>query len=152
MAAAAGAGLDVPGMDPASLRLNARLCRRLAERSCGSPNEDRVGELRICSRQPGSAITQVTDSCSSATPAPSSSSAGAPDPLRHCPPQSVDDLRRVRQDKLTPSQRLRVLANPKSATAAGPRKRKVALPPMQPDDQPLPGEEGSTITSSEENS
>ncbi|POM66872.1 Hypothetical protein PHPALM_17199 [Phytophthora palmivora] len=55
MAAAAEAGLDVPGMDPASLKLNARLCRLLAERFPAvmriPDGEDRVVELRICSRQ-----------------------------------------------------------------------------------------------------
>ncbi|POM67892.1 Hypothetical protein PHPALM_16018 [Phytophthora palmivora] len=57
MAAAAGAGLDVPGMDPASLKLNARLCRLLAERFPEvmriPGDKDRVMELRIRSRQSG---------------------------------------------------------------------------------------------------
>ncbi|POM74940.1 Hypothetical protein PHPALM_8018 [Phytophthora palmivora] len=156
MAAAAGAGLDVPGMDPASLKLNARLCRLLAERFPEvmriPDGEDRVVELRICSRQPGSAGVQTSASDSAATSAPSSSSvvasplssnsAGIQIPLRHRPPRSIEALRRVRKDKFTPSQRLRVLANPESATAAGPRKRKILLPPLQPYGQPLPGEEG----------
>ncbi|POM63676.1 Hypothetical protein PHPALM_20890 [Phytophthora palmivora] len=91
-------------------------------------------------------------SLSAATSAPSSSSvvalplssnsAGIQVPLRHRPPRSIETLRRVRKAKLTPSQRLRVLANPESATAAGPRKRKVALPPLQPYGQPLPREDG----------
>ncbi|POM57354.1 Hypothetical protein PHPALM_38142, partial [Phytophthora palmivora] len=156
MAAAAGAGLDVPGMDPASLKLNARLCRLLAERFPEvmriPDGEDRVVELRICSRQSGSAGVQTSASDSAAVPTldpgsaaalpPGSSSASIQVPLRHRPSRSIEDLRRVREDKLTPSQRLRVLANPESATAAGPRKRKVVLPPLQPYGQPLPGEEG----------
>ncbi|POM66587.1 Hypothetical protein PHPALM_17532, partial [Phytophthora palmivora] len=154
--AAASAGLDVPGLDPASLKLNAWLCRLLAERFPEvmriPDGEDRVVELRICSRQSGLTGVPVTASCSAATSAPISSSAvalplssgstGTHVPLRPRPPQSVEALRRVRQDKLKPSQRLLVLANPKSATAADPRKRKVALPPLQPYGQPLPGEEG----------
>ncbi|POM80254.1 Hypothetical protein PHPALM_1935 [Phytophthora palmivora] len=146
MAAAAGAGLDVPGMDPASLKLNARLCRLLAERFPEvmriPDGEDRVVELCIRSRQSGSASIQASTSNSAAVPTlgsgsaaalpPSSSPAGAQVPLRHRPSRSIEALRRVRKDKLTPSQRLRILANPESATAAGPRKRKVALPPLQP--------------------
>ncbi|POM62386.1 hypothetical protein PHPALM_28467 [Phytophthora palmivora] len=122
MAAAAGAGLDVSGLDPASLKFNDRLCRLLAKRFPEvmriPDGEDRVVELRICSRQSGSAGSQVSASCSAATPAPGSSSAGSQIPLRHRPPRSIDALRRVRKDKLTLSQRLRVLANPESATAA----------------------------------
>ncbi|POM76474.1 Hypothetical protein PHPALM_6276 [Phytophthora palmivora] len=108
--------------------------------------EDRVVELRICSRQSGSAGAQVSSSSSAANPTPGSSSpaalppssgsAGTQVPLRHRPPRSIKALRRVRKDKRTPSQRLRVLANPELATAVGPRKRKV------PYGQPLPGEEG----------
>ncbi|POM81151.1 Hypothetical protein PHPALM_920 [Phytophthora palmivora] len=63
MAVAAGAGLDVPGMDPASLKLNARLCRLLAERFPEvmriPDGEDRIVELRICSRRSGSAGVQA---------------------------------------------------------------------------------------------
>ncbi|POM73253.1 Hypothetical protein PHPALM_9916 [Phytophthora palmivora] len=145
MAAAAGAGLDVPGMDPASLKLNARLCRLLAERFPEvmriPDGEDRVVELRICSRQSGSAGVQTSASNSAAVPTPGSGSASTQVPLRHRPSRAIEALRRVRK-KLTPSQRLHVLANPESVTAAGPRKRKVALPPLQPYGQPLPGEDG----------
>ncbi|POM70338.1 Hypothetical protein PHPALM_13237, partial [Phytophthora palmivora] len=132
MAAAAGAGLDVPGMDPASLKLNARLCRLLAERFLEVMRipdaENWVLELRICSRQSGSAGVQTSASDSAAVLAPdpgsaaalplSSSSAGIQVPLRHRPSRSIETLRRVRKDKLTPSQRLR------------------------PYGQPLPGEDG----------
>ncbi|POM63610.1 Hypothetical protein PHPALM_20962 [Phytophthora palmivora] len=96
------------------------------------------------------AYASASDSAAVPTPGPgsaaalppSSSSASTQVPLRHRPSRSIEALRRVRKDKLTPSQRLRVLANPESATAAGPRKRKVVLPPLQPYGQPLPGEEG----------
>ncbi|POM72314.1 LOW QUALITY PROTEIN: Hypothetical protein PHPALM_10988, partial [Phytophthora palmivora] len=105
MAAAAGAGLDVPGMDPASLKLNARLCRMLAERFMRIPDgEDRVVELCIRSRQSGSAGIQASTSNSAAVPTPSfgsaaalppsSSSAGAQVPLRHRPSRSIEALRR----------------------------------------------------------
>ncbi|POM58432.1 Hypothetical protein PHPALM_36918 [Phytophthora palmivora] len=155
-AAAAGGGLDVPGMDPASLKPNARLCRLLAEHFPEvmriPDGEDRVVELRICSRQSGSAGVQTSASDSAAVlrPGPGSAAALPPSssatstqvPLRHRPSRSIEALRGVRKDKLTASQRLRVLANPESATAAGPRKRKVVLPPLQPYGQPLPGEEG----------
>ncbi|POM65319.1 Hypothetical protein PHPALM_18983 [Phytophthora palmivora] len=81
MAAAAGAGLDVPGMDPASLKLNARLCRLLAERFPEvmriPDGEDRVVELCIRSPQSGSASTQASTSNSSAVPTPGSGSAAA---------------------------------------------------------------------------
>ncbi|POM74240.1 Hypothetical protein PHPALM_8836 [Phytophthora palmivora] len=153
---AAGAGLGVPGMDPASLKLNARFCRLLAERFPEvmqiPDGEDRVVELRICSRQSGSAGVQVSASSSAAIPTPgsssaaalppSSSSAGTHVPLRHRPLRSIEALRRVRKDKLTPSHRLSVLANTESATTAGPRKRKVVLPPLQSYGQPSPEEEG----------
>ncbi|POM70936.1 LOW QUALITY PROTEIN: Hypothetical protein PHPALM_12565 [Phytophthora palmivora] len=137
MATAAGAGLDVLGLDPASLKLTARLCRLLAERFLEvmriPDGEDRVVELSICSRQSNSAGTQASILSSVATPAPI--------PLRHRSSRPVEALCRVRKDKLTPSQRLRALANPESAMAAGPRKRKVVAP-LQPYGQSLPGEEG----------
>ncbi|POM57793.1 Hypothetical protein PHPALM_37648 [Phytophthora palmivora] len=134
MAAAAGAGLDVPGMDPASLKLNARLCLLLAERF---PEVMRIPDGEDRTSASDSAAVPTPGSGSAAALPPSSSSARTQVPLRHRPSRSIVALRRVRKDKLTPPQRLRVLANPESATAAGPRKRKVALPPLQPYGQPL---------------
>ncbi|POM72973.1 Hypothetical protein PHPALM_10228 [Phytophthora palmivora] len=143
MAAAAGAGLDVPGMDPASLKLNARLCRLLTERFLEvmriPDGEDRVVELRICSRQSGSAGVQTSASDSAAVPTPcsgsaaalppSSSSASTQVPLRHRPSRSIEALRRVWKDNLTPSR----------ACESWPTLSRLQLRPYG---QPLPGEEG----------
>ncbi|POM73365.1 Hypothetical protein PHPALM_9795, partial [Phytophthora palmivora] len=77
LAAAAGAGLDVPGMDPASLKLNARLCRLLAERFPEvmriPDREDQVVGLRICLRQSRSTGAEASASRPAATPTPGSS-------------------------------------------------------------------------------
>ncbi|POM74429.1 Hypothetical protein PHPALM_8611 [Phytophthora palmivora] len=85
MAAAAGAGLDVTRKDPASLKLNARLCRLLAERFPEvmriPDGDDRVVELRICSRQSGSAGVQISASDSAAVPTPGPGSGAALPPI-----------------------------------------------------------------------
>ncbi|KAG6591088.1 uncharacterized protein IUM83_11295 [Phytophthora cinnamomi] len=163
MAAAAGAGLDVPGLNPAELQLNARLCRVLAARFpevIGIPaGETRSVELIIHPRQDGSSATPPTSvvsssssflgvSTRSSTPVCPTNSSVAPaastqstrsSRLRRS--KSVDQLHRARVDTLTPAERLRRLANPKSPTAAEPR-RKEHVPPPQPYACPLPGEPG----------
>ncbi|POM81063.1 Hypothetical protein PHPALM_1026 [Phytophthora palmivora] len=124
MAVVAGAGLDAPGLDPASLKLNARLCRLLAER---------FPKVML--------IPDGEDRALGCYSAASSNSSMPQVPIRQRPSRSVEAIRRVRKDQLTPSQRLRVLANPKSATVASPHKRKVAVP-LNTYGQSLPGEEG----------
>ncbi|KAE9279046.1 hypothetical protein PR003_g28343, partial [Phytophthora rubi] len=164
MAAAAGAGLDVPGLSPADLQLNARLCRALALRFPEvmdiPAGETRTVELVIHPREDGAAsappassssaglftsgvssgIDASTSASSSAVvppvvPAQPSSSVPAP------PSKSIDQLRRARLDRLTPTEKLRRYSNPKSSTAAGSRV-KPHVPPPQPYACPLPGEEG----------
>ncbi|KAE9041051.1 hypothetical protein PR001_g6800, partial [Phytophthora rubi] len=164
MAAAAGAGLDVPGLSPADLQLNARLCRALALRFPEvmdiPAGETRTVELVIHPREDGTAsappassssaglftsgvslgVDASTSASSSAVvplvvPAQPSSSVPAP------PSKSIDQLRRARLDRLTPTEKLRRYSNPKSSTAAGSRV-KPHVPPPQPYACPLPGEEG----------
>ncbi|GMF40592.1 unnamed protein product [Phytophthora fragariaefolia] len=66
MAAAAAGGLDAPGLSPSNLQLNARLCRILAERfqeAMAIPSgKTQVLELRIGSRQDGSATAPLSSS------------------------------------------------------------------------------------------
>ncbi|POM59502.1 hypothetical protein PHPALM_31764 [Phytophthora palmivora] len=97
--------------------------------------------MRIPDSEDRAVDTPASAPNSAATPAPSPSPSVHQVPLRHHrPSRSFEALLRVRKDKLTPTQRLRVLVNPKSATAAGPPKRKIVAP-LQPYGQPLPGEE-----------
>ncbi|POM66387.1 Hypothetical protein PHPALM_17757 [Phytophthora palmivora] len=78
MASTAGAGLDVPGLGPASLKITARLCRLLADRFLEvmliPDGENQVIELSICSRQSNSAGNLASIPSLVATPAPSPSS------------------------------------------------------------------------------
>ncbi|KAE8893729.1 hypothetical protein PF010_g16865 [Phytophthora fragariae] len=156
MVAAAGAGLDVPGLSPADLQLNARLCRTLAMRFPEvmdiPAGETRVVELILHPRQDGAvSVPRALPSSAgsflgqdSRTPVPTSSPAVshpsgsvAQDP----PSKSIDQLHRARLDTLTPAEKLRRYSNPKSSTAAGSPVKPHVLPP-QPHACPLPGEEG----------
>ncbi|KAE8978436.1 hypothetical protein PR003_g23106 [Phytophthora rubi] len=147
MATATGAGLDVPGLSPADLQLNARLCRTLAMRF---PEMERlrhrwVQRARLVRLSawtpiprdfhPVSVSAGLPSGVSSATPTQPSSIVQAP------PGKSIDQLHRARLDTLTPAEKLRRYLNPKSSTAAGSRV-KPHVPPPQPYACPLPGEEG----------
>ncbi|KAE8908036.1 hypothetical protein PF003_g8091 [Phytophthora fragariae] len=170
MAAAAGAGLDVPGLSPADLQLNACLCRALAARfpevTDIPAGETRTVESVIHPRGDGAASAPPASSNSAGlspsldsrtsgvssgdgTSVPASSSAivppgvpAQPSSSAPAPPsKSIDQLRRARLDTLTPAEKLRRYSNPKSSTAAGSRV-KPHVPPPQPYACPLPGEEG----------
>ncbi|EGZ29723.1 hypothetical protein PHYSODRAFT_323209 [Phytophthora sojae] len=129
MAVAAAAGLGVPGMNPADLQLNARLCRFLTQRF-PEVMDIPAGETRRVEL-----ITHPRADGAATTPPVAVSSAGS------FLGKSVEQLRRARLDMLTPAEKLRRYSNPKSATAAGPR-RKPQKPLMQPYACPLPGETG----------
>ncbi|KAE9354695.1 hypothetical protein PR003_g3230 [Phytophthora rubi] len=170
MTAAAGAGLDVPGLSPADLQLNARLCRALALRFPEvmdiPAGETRTVELVIHPREDGAAsappassssagsflgldsrTSGVSSSVDASTPASSSAMVPPVVPAQPStsvpapPSKSIDQLRRARLDTLTPAEKLRRYSNPKSSTAAGSRV-KPHVPPPQPYACPLPGEEG----------
>ncbi|KAG6952511.1 hypothetical protein JG688_00013249 [Phytophthora aleatoria] len=136
MAAAAGAGLDVPGLNPADLKLNAQLCRLL---------EMRFPELTIHPRQDGSGASHIAAVRSEATPAGSSVTSVAFGPVASSaeepassasllprPHRTLDKLRRAPLSTLTPKEQLGRYANPKSPTAAGSRRCPSAPPPPQP--------------------
>ncbi|KAE9171356.1 hypothetical protein PF005_g27177 [Phytophthora fragariae] len=160
MAAAAGAGLDVPGLNLADLQLNARLCRTLAMRFPEvmdiPAGETRTVELVIHPREDGVAsVPQGSLSSAGSSlglgspPSGIPSSVGVPVPTGlpsgvssatstqsssrvHAPPsKSIDQLHRARLDTLTPAEKLRRYSNPKSSTAAGSRV-KPHVPPPQP--------------------
>ncbi|KAG3067904.1 hypothetical protein PI124_g21731 [Phytophthora idaei] len=81
MAAAAGDGLDVPGLNLADLKLNARLCRLLETRFPAVLNipagESRRVELTMHPRQDGSTVSSVAAVCSAAASATSSGTPAA---------------------------------------------------------------------------
>ncbi|KAE9006143.1 hypothetical protein PR002_g16563 [Phytophthora rubi] len=161
MAAAAGAGLDVPGLSPADLQLNARLCRTLAMRFPEvmdiPAGETRVVKLILHPLQDGAAsVPQVPPSSAgsflgqdSRTPGSAVSTSVVPPVVPHPPgsvvqgppSKSIDQLHRARLDTLTPAEKLRRYSNPKSSTAAG-SYVKPHVPSPQPYACPLPGEEG----------
>ncbi|KAE8959120.1 hypothetical protein PR001_g30833, partial [Phytophthora rubi] len=170
MAAAAGAGLDVPGLSPADLQLNARLCRTLAMRFPEvmdiPAGETRTVELTIHPRADGAASAPPAPSSStgsflgsdtrtsgaqlsagmsgSASLLPGSSSVIPTQPssgVQVPPSKSIRQLHQARLATLTPAEKLRRYSNPKSSTAAGSRV-KPHVPPPQPYACPLPGEEG----------
>ncbi|KAE9245967.1 hypothetical protein PF002_g6967 [Phytophthora fragariae] len=169
MAAAAGAGLDFPGLNLADLQLNARLCRTLAMRFPEvmdiPAGETRTVELVIHPREDGGAsVPQGSLSSAGSSlglgspPSGLPSSVGVPVPTGlpsgvssatstksssrvYAPPsKSIDQLHRARLDTLTPAEKLRWYSNPKSSTAAGSRV-KPHVPPPQPYACPLLGEE-----------
>ncbi|KAE8965178.1 hypothetical protein PF011_g28399 [Phytophthora fragariae] len=177
MAAAAGAGLDVPGLNLADLQLNARLCRTLVMRFHEvmdiPAGETRTVELVIHPRADGGASlpqgstssagsflglgsppsgipSGVGVSASTGLPSGVSSATSTQSSSRvHAPPRkSIDQLHRARLDTLTPAEKLRRYSNPKSSTAAGPRV-KPHVPPPQPYACPLPGEEGHAEAASQ---
>ncbi|KAE9096299.1 hypothetical protein PF006_g23814 [Phytophthora fragariae] len=177
MAAAAGAGLDVPGLNLADLQLNARLCRTLAMRFPEvmdiPAGETRTVELVIHSRADGGAslpqgsASSAGSSLGLASPPsgiPSGVGVSAPTGLPsgvssatstqsssrvHAPPsKSIDQLHRARLDTLTPAEKLRRYSNPKSSTAAGSRV-KPHVPPPQPYACRLPGVEGHAEAASQ---
>ncbi|KAG3234991.1 hypothetical protein PI124_g19974 [Phytophthora idaei] len=155
MAAAAGAGLDVPGLNPADLKLNARLCRLLEMRFPEVMNipagESRRVELTIHHRQDGSATSPFVSMSSAVAPIASPEAPVASGPAASGPASSasflqrslrtLNQLRRARLSTLTPKEQLRRYANPKSLMTAGSRRR-TSAPPPQPYACPLPGEEG----------
>ncbi|KAG2764140.1 hypothetical protein PC116_g26545 [Phytophthora cactorum] len=149
MAAAAGAGLDVPGLNPADLKLNARLCRlfemRFPEVVYIPAGESRRFELTIHPRQDGSGASPIAAVRSAATPAGSSETSVAFGPVASSaeepassasllprPHRTLDKLRRAPLSTLTPKEQLGRYANPKSPTAAGSRRCPSAPPPPQP--------------------
>ncbi|KAE8893720.1 hypothetical protein PF003_g22065 [Phytophthora fragariae] len=136
MAAAAGAGLDVRGLSPADLQLNARLCRALALRFPEvmdiPAGETRTVELVIHPREDGAAsappassssaglflgsdsrTSGVSSSVDASTPASSSAMVPPVVPAQPSssvpapPSKSIDQLRRARLDTLTPTEKLR---------------------------------------------
>ncbi|KAF4029245.1 hypothetical protein GN244_ATG19049 [Phytophthora infestans] len=136
MAAAAGAGLEVPGLDPSDLRLNARLCRVLDSRfpkvlHIPAGETRRLG-LIVHPRQDAS----VTGSAAGPTVAPPAATATSQ------PEPTVAQLYHTPLADLTSTQRLRRYANPKSPTAAGPRHCSPPPHPPQPYACPHPEEEG----------
>ncbi|KAF1786536.1 hypothetical protein GQ600_25832 [Phytophthora cactorum] len=135
MAAAAGAGLDVPGLNPADLKLNARLCRLLRCDSLSWPFIlDKMSQARLYRRREiggdpaGSSETSVAfGPVASSAEEPASSASLLPRPHR-----TLDKLRRAPLSTLTPKEQLGRYANPKSPTAAGSRRCPSAPPPPQP--------------------
>ncbi|GMF57409.1 unnamed protein product [Phytophthora fragariaefolia] len=157
MAVAAAGGLDAPGLSPSDLQLNARLCRLLAERfpevMVIPSGETRTLALQVGPRRDSSAsvVPASTPPCQGASSPASSNSTGrfasgvgsaggdfSGDPRSR---RTLSQHRRARLKSLTPTERLRRLSHPTSATAAGSR-RKPHQPPDQPYSIPLPGEEG----------
>ncbi|KAE9197560.1 hypothetical protein PF002_g22711 [Phytophthora fragariae] len=151
MAAAGGAGLDVPGLSPADLQLNARLCRTLAMRFPEvmdiPAGETRTVELTIHPRQCQWSCFSATsfvelDGVFSRLGHPHFwSSAECCSGVQVPPSKSIRQLHQARLATLTPAEKLRRYSNPKSSTAAGSRV-KPHVPPPQPYACPLPGEEG----------
>ncbi|KAE9307960.1 hypothetical protein PF008_g21099 [Phytophthora fragariae] len=145
MAAAAGAGLDVPGLSPADLQLNACLCRALAARfpevTDIPAGETRTVESVIHPRGDGAASAPPASSNSAGlsprldsrtsgvssgdgTSVPASSSAivppgvpAQPSSSAPAPPsKSIDQLRRARLDTLTPAEKLRRYSNARASS------------------------------------
>ncbi|KAG3013006.1 hypothetical protein PC120_g13526 [Phytophthora cactorum] len=126
--AAAGAGLDVAGINHADLKLDPWLCRLLEMRFAGVMDIP-AGESRRTSVASGPAASSADGPASSAS-------------LSQCPLRTLDQLRRAPLSTLTPKEQLRRYTNPKSPTAAGTCRRSLAPPPAQPYACPLPGEAG----------
>uniref|UniRef100_H3H484 Uncharacterized protein n=1 Tax=Phytophthora ramorum TaxID=164328 RepID=H3H484_PHYRM len=170
-AVAALVGVDVPGLDPRDLHLNARLCRILAERfpesielaSSTSPSEIslRIRPVSSSSQAPITSASEVQPNPASATPSSSASEVSSSSaseasgvPLgrsrsKHSHRQSsrqsrrsVSQLRNAPLRDLTSSERLRRYANPASPTAAGSRRSRSKSVPRGLYERPVPGEEG----------
>ncbi|KAG6949298.1 hypothetical protein JG688_00014679 [Phytophthora aleatoria] len=110
MAAAAGAGRDVPGFNPADLKLNARLRRLL---------EMQFPDLTIHPIRDGSGISPIAAVSSVVTPAASSGTPAASGPvdssaeglassasLLQRPLRTLDQFHRAPPSALTPKERL----------------------------------------------
>lgn len=171
MAAAASAGLDVPGLDPAGLHLNARLCHILESRFpevLDLPAGESCQLVLVTHSRPdaplalsvfadGSAAasgTQPLNLTSSGLPTSSASllvssvaTLWSSTTAVTQPTLTLTQLHRAPPAALTPTQLMRRFANPKSPTAVGPHHRAPALPPSQPYACPQPEENGHDTVS-----